>query len=140
LLQSAAEGSVVAAIAVVASHKKLGRTAQSSIASLGLVTPSAILVQLSCGYIEAHFHFFVMLAVISIYQDWIPYLVAVVFVAVDHGLIGQLSPMAVYNHPDAFAHPWRWAFIHAGFVLGESAALLAGWLISEQARARIDLL
>lgn len=137
-LQSWAEGAVVLAIALLATPKKFGRTFRSAAASLALVTSSAILVQFSGGYIEAHFHFFVALAVISIYQDWIPYLLSIIFVAVGHGLTGQFVPAAVYNHPDAFAHPWKWAIIHAGFVLGESVALLAGWRMSEQARADAD--
>jgi hypothetical protein len=72
IVQSLAEGAIIAAIALLAGYNKFGRSFQSSVASLALVVSSAILVQLSGGYIEAHFHFFVMLAVISIYQDWIP--------------------------------------------------------------------
>ncbi len=138
-VQSLAEGSVVAAIAILANRKHISRSYRSAVSSLGLVTSSAILVQLSGGYIEAHFHFFVMLAVIAIYQDWTPFLLAILFVAVEHGLTGQFVPTAVYNHTDAFHHPWKWAVIHAAFVLAESVALLAGWLISEKARARVDL-
>lgn len=137
--QSMAEGAVIAAVAATATSNRLSRSLRSAAASLALVTSSAVLVQFSGGYIEAHFHFFVALAVISIYQDWIPYLLSIVFVAVEHGLTGQFVPIAVYNHPDAFAHPWKWAFIHAGFILGESVALLAGWRISEKARAHVDL-
>jgi diguanylate cyclase (GGDEF)-like protein/PAS domain S-box-containing protein len=138
-VQSLAEGAVVAVIALLANRQHISRSYRSAVASLGLVTSSAILVQISGGYIEAHFHFFVMLAVIAIYQDWIPFLLAILFVAVEHGLTGQFVPTAVYNHPDAFLHPWKWAVIHAVFVLAESAALLAGWRISERARARVDL-
>ena len=111
LFQSAAEGSVVAALAFLAARPQIGRTFRSAAASLALVTSSAILVQFSGGYIEAHFHFFVMLAVISIYQEWIPYLLSIAFVAVEHGLTGQFVPATVYNHPDAFLHPWKWALI-----------------------------
>ena len=32
-----------------------------------------MLVHFSGGYVEMHFHFFVMLAVIAMYQDWLPY-------------------------------------------------------------------
>lgn len=138
-VQSLAEGTIVAAIAILANRSNLSRSYRSAAASLGLVTSSAILVQFSGGYIEAHFHFFVMLAVISIYQDWVPYLLAVLFVAIEHGLTGQFVPTAVYNHADAFMHPWKWAFIHAAFILAESVALVAGWRISEMVRGRLDL-
>jgi PAS domain S-box-containing protein len=138
--QSLMEGAVIAVAAFIATQRKFSRRFRSVAASLGLVTSSAILVHFSNGYIEAHFHFFVTLAIISVYQDWVPYLLAIVFVAVEHGLTGQFVPLAVYNHSDAFAHPWKWAVIHAGFVLGESVALLANWRSSERARAEVDLL
>ena len=138
--ESVAAGAVVAAQAAAATTSRFSRRFRSAAASLGLVTSSAILVQQSNGYIEAHFHFFVVLAFISIYQDWTVYLLAIFFVVVEHGLTGQFVPTAVFNHPDAFAHPWKWAIIHAGFVLGESVALLANWRISDQARARADIL
>ena len=59
----------------------------------------------------------VILAVIALYQDWAPFLLAIVYVAVDHGVVGTLLPGLVYNHPDAYAHPWKWALIHATLVL-----------------------
>jgi|SRR5579884_1106218 len=138
-LQSFTEGAIIAAAALAASWRRISRSARSAAASLGLITSSAILVQFSNGYIEAHFHFFVMLAVISLYHDWVPYLLAIIFVAVEHGVTGQFIPRVVYNHTDAFMHPWKWAMIHAGFVLFESVVLLANWRITEQTRTRIDL-
>src|SRR5581483_8459420 len=137
--QSIAEGAVIGAVAAAAGWAGISRSAPSAAASFALVTSSAVLVQFSGGYIESHFHFFVMLAVISLYQDWVPYLLAIVFVAVEHGLTGQFIPTVVYNHSDAFAHPWKWAAIHAGFVWTESAVLLVNWGVSERARARTDL-
>jgi len=80
-----------------------------------------------------------MLTVIAIYEDWIPYLIAILFVVIEHGLTGQFIPAAVYNHHDAIAHPWKWAMIHAVFILCESVALLVVWRVSELARARADL-
>lgn len=138
-IQSVSEGLVIAAMALAATWGKISRSHRSAIVSLGLVTSSAILVQFSGGYIEAHFHFFVMLAVIAIYQDWVPFLLAILFIVIEHGLTGQFVPTAVYNHPGAFAHPWKWAVIHAGFISCESLALLVGWRVSERARAHADL-
>jgi diguanylate cyclase (GGDEF)-like protein/PAS domain S-box-containing protein len=139
VVQSVAEGGLLAAIAVAANRPTLKRSLRSSLASVGLVTSSAILVQFWGGYIEGHFHFFVMLAVIALYEDWIPYLLAVLFVAIEHGLTGQFVPHAVYNHPDAVSHPWQWGVIHAVFVLGESVALVSLWRATERVRARADL-
>jgi diguanylate cyclase (GGDEF)-like protein/PAS domain S-box-containing protein len=103
---------------------------------VGLLTASAVLVHLTNGAIEAHFHFFVMVPVIALYQDWLPFLVAIGFVVVEHGLGGVLDPTAVYNHADAWANPWKWAAIHGAFVLGACAALIAHWRLSEVQQAK----
>ncbi len=139
VVQSVGEGLLLAAIALAANSRRITRSFRSALASIGLVTSSAILVQFWGGYIEGHFHFFVMLAVIALYEDWVPYLLAVLFVAVEHGLTGQFVPHAVYNHPDALSHPWQWGIIHAVFVLGESVALVSLWRATERVRARADL-
>jgi len=140
------EGALIAALGAVAAFPILGRRFRSSVAALGLVTSSAVLVQFSAaygqaegGYIEAHFHYFVVVALVAMYQDWAPFLLTVAYVALDHGVIGTLFPQWVYNHGDAVAHPWKWAGIHAILVLAECAALIAVWRASEQARARADL-
>jgi PAS domain S-box-containing protein len=133
------EGGLIAALGGLGTWDRLARRFRSAIASLALVTSSAVLVQFSGGYIEAHFHFFVVLAIISLYQDWVPFLLAIVYVALDHGIAGTLVPGAVFNHPDAIRYPWKWALIHAVLVLGESVALLAGWSVTESARRRTDL-
>lgn len=140
------EGAMIALLGAIAYVPMLGRRFRSSVAALALVTSSAVLVQFSAnygspagGFIEMHFHYFVVVAIVAIYQDWAPFLLAVLYVAVDHGVIGTLFPDWVYNHPDAIAHPWKWAAIHAVFVLAECVALVAVWRASEQARARSDL-
>jgi len=55
------------------------------------------------GVIEAHFHFFVMFGVLTLYQDWLPFLVAIGYVALHDGVVGVFAPDAVYNHPAAAA-------------------------------------
>jgi diguanylate cyclase (GGDEF)-like protein/PAS domain S-box-containing protein len=98
---------------------------------------SALLVHLWSGAIEAHFMFFVMVALLSVYQDWVPFLVALAFVVVHHGAVGVLHPAAVYDHADAVEHPWTWALIHGAFVLAAAAANTYGWLSSEQDHHRM---
>jgi diguanylate cyclase (GGDEF)-like protein len=124
--------SAVAVSAAVAGVPRAGRRVRSLAAALGLVTASAILVHFWGGTIEAHFHFFVVIPILALYQDWAPFLCALLYVVVHHGLLGALDPGSVYNHPDAVAHPWRWALIHAVFVLGASAACLVSWRGNEQ--------
>ncbi|MGH2715675.1 MAG: putative bifunctional diguanylate cyclase/phosphodiesterase [Thermoleophilaceae bacterium] len=91
-----------------------------------------MLVHLWGGTIEAHFHFFVVIPILILYQDWGPFLLALVYVVIHHGALGALDPSSVYNHPSAIAHPWRWALVHGGFVVGASVASIVGWRVNEQ--------
>src|SRR5690349_20906177 len=113
------EGALIAVLGLAAGLPQLSRKLRSGLAAMGCVLSSAVLVQFWGGIIEAHFHFFVVVALISLYQDWLPFLLAIAFVAVDHGLTGQLIPEWVYNHPEAVEQPWQWAAIHAVFILAE---------------------
>lgn len=135
LAHVALEGALVATAALIAGNNAGGRRWRSAAASIGLITASAVLVHLSGGFVEMHFHFFVMVAVIALYQDWLPFGVALGYVIVHHGVLGVLDPTSVYNHPDALEHPWKWASIHGAFVLAASAAAVASWRLNEVARA-----
>lgn len=132
------EGLLLAAIGLLAGSKQFSRKLRGALAALGCVLASAILVQFWGGVIEAHFHFFVVVALISLYQDWVPFGLAIVFTALDHGITGALVPEWVFNHDAAVAEPWRWAIIHAVFVLAECVALIAVWGANEKARAETD--
>jgi diguanylate cyclase len=129
---SAAGVIVVIAAAVFASVEPLERRARSLAASFGLVTCSALVVYMASGVIEAHFHFFVVISILVLYQDWAPFLLALAYVVVHHGLLGVIDPYAVYNHQSAVDHPWKWAMVHGAFVLAASAANLVSWRANEQ--------
>jgi signal transduction histidine kinase len=136
------EASVVALAALAASVRlplparwePARRSLRATLAGFGLVTASAVLTHLSGGYIEMHFHFFVVVAVMALYQSWLPFLLAIVYVAVHHTVAGVLDPTSVYNHPAAIANPVQWAGIHAFFILCASAAAVTAWRFSEEAR------
>ena len=132
LAHSVADTSPVAVLAALAGSSGAGRRFSSAMAALGLVTSSAVIVHLSGGVIEAHFHFFVMVGILTLYQDWLPFLLAIGFVVVHHAVLGTVAPEAVYNHPDAVAHPIRWALIHAAFVMAASVASVVAWRLNEE--------
>jgi signal transduction histidine kinase len=115
----------------------LPRRAQALSASFGLVVCSAVLVHLYDGATEMHFHYFVVVAIIALYQDWAVYALAISFVALEHGVLGAVSPHSVFDHG---GNPWLWALLHAAFVLAESAVLVIFWYASEQSRASEDRL
>lgn len=140
VLHTLLEGAIVALFAFVGSRARLSRTLRASAISFGLISSSAILVHLSGGYIELHFHFFVMLVFLALYHDWVPYLLAVAYVAIHHGLIGTLWPDDVYNHAAAINAPWTWGGIHAFFILFQCIGSMIAWRFTERAAAQNELI
>lgn len=120
--------------ALVAGYGRLGRTLSASVAAAGLVISSGVIVHLSGGFIESHFHFFVMIPVIALYEAWPPFLMAVAYVLFHHGIMGTLNPTAVYNHPAAREQPWVFAGVHAAFFACASIACVVNWWLHERAR------
>lgn len=114
------------------------RTVQASFGTLGLVLSSALLVHLSGGLIEAHFHFFIVVLVVTLYQSWVPFILALAFVVLHHGTVGVIDPRSVYNHEAAVRGPWLWAGIHGLFIAGAAAAALASWKHVETERERAE--
>ena len=125
------EGAIVPAAALLAGLSSLSRRGRTVLASLGLLSSSAVLVHLSGGVIEMHFHFFVMVALVTLYQDWVPFLAAIGYVFVHHGLIGALDAGSVFNHLAGRNGPWKWAGIHALFITALSVVCLVTWRLSE---------
>jgi diguanylate cyclase len=140
LVHAATEASLVVVFALAAISPALGRRARASAAVLGLITASAVIVHLSGGVVEAHFHFFVMIGVITLYQDWLPFGLALGYVVVHHAVLGALTPAQVFNHPAAERAPFKWALIHGAFVLAASVAYLVNWRLSERQAIEISRL
>lgn len=137
LVHALVETAPVAATALLGRHGTSRRVRELG-TTFSLVTSSAVLVHLSGGYIELHFHFFVVVALVTLYQQWRPFLLAIGYVLLHHGIAGVIDPTSVYNHPSAITHPWRWAGIHAGFIAMASAVGMANWKLNELARQRAE--
>ena len=85
------------------------RRVTSTLVASGLLSCSAALVHFAHGLTEAHFHFFVVMGLLILYEDWVPLLLALVYVLVHHGLLGTLVPQSVFYRSAAQARPWQWA-------------------------------
>jgi signal transduction histidine kinase len=123
----------IAALLAAAGYGPTSQGVRSSAVTLSMLTSTALLIEVFHGLIEMHFHYFVVIAVVAIYQKWTPYLLGIGFVLVQHGLMGLWMPMSVYDESDPNAHPMLFSVIHASFVLAESIACLAYWKITEAA-------
>src|SRR3954465_11525773 len=107
---------------------------RSVIVAGGLLTASALVVHTSHGVTEAHFHFFVVIVILALYEDWLPFLLSLAYVVIHHGLMGVIAPHDVYDHADAYSHPFKWAAIHGAFVLAAAAASVVSWRLNEDVR------
>ena len=125
---------VILGTAALANVSRLGRRQRTVLAAFSLMTVSMALVKLSGGYIEAHFSFFVFVAVLALYEDWVPFAVGVGYVAVGHGAFSLIDSSLVYNHAAAIENPIVWGGIHAFFVLGLVGALIVNWYSIEKSR------
>ena len=57
------------------------------------------------GHIESHFHFFIIIGFIALYQDWVPFLLNVLFTVLTHGVGSMWLRTLMFNHPAAQAAP-----------------------------------
>ena len=85
--------------------------------TFGLVYCSAALVALTHGTIEAHFHFFILIGFIALYEDWLPLLCLVLFTTVSHVVGSYWQEGLIFNHAAGQANPWLWSLTHAIAVL-----------------------
>jgi len=112
------------------------RRGGAMIVSVGLLLAAAALVHGGGGLTDLHFHYFVVLALISLYQDAATFAMAIVVVAVHHLVMGVCAPEMVFTTPAARAHPLPFVALHAGFVLAMCAAQMAYWSFSARSQAQ----
>src|SRR5215210_3369314 len=92
-------------------------------------------VHVSGGVTEAHFSFFVVVVLLTLYEDWTVFALAVLYTLLHHGLLGMFAPGDVFA-----AHagdPWMWAAIHAIFVAAAGTAGVVAWRLNEDVRRRM---
>jgi methyl-accepting chemotaxis protein len=123
-------------VAVLALIGSLGRsrTVLSIATSLSLLASSAALIHLTGGAIEAHFHIFVILVFVALYQDWRSLGATIVFTVVHHIGVSLIAPNGAFNHHAAQAKPVLWAALHAVFVVAEVIGILGLWKVTEEAQ------
>jgi methyl-accepting chemotaxis protein len=131
---------VIAAVLVCAavSATARNRRSQAVSVSVGLLLSAVALVHAGGGLTDLHLHFFVVLALISLYQDWVPFGISVVLVAVHHLGMGAIAPTHVFSDPRAQANPLPWALLHAAFVLAMCVAQMAYWKFAAVAQAEAE--
>ena len=94
-------GPVVAGLAVGTLAR--GRAVRSVAVTAGLITSSSALIYLTGGAAEARFHPFVVIGLVALYQDWRPYLGALVYLVVGHGILllaASVAPLILWKQAE----------------------------------------
>jgi PAS domain S-box-containing protein len=104
-----------------------GATINRYVIAVAQMLMSALLIALTGGRVETHFHVFGSLVILSFYRDWRVLIPATLVVALDHFLRGIYFPYSVYGV--LTASPLR-SLEHAGWVIFEDVFLVISCLRS----------
>jgi PAS domain S-box-containing protein len=114
-------GAVLCSLPMALAMLRPGRLSTRMVIACTQVLFSSLLIHLTGGRIETHFHVFGSLAFLAAYRDWRVLLPATAIVAVDHLVRGVWWPETVFGI--ATASQWRW-LEHAGWVIFEDIFLI----------------
>jgi hypothetical protein len=114
-------GGVLTAPAVALAFARPGSVLTRYVMAVAQMLWSALLIHLTAGRIETHFHAFASLAVLSMYRERKVLFTATVVLVADHLLRGILWPESVFG----ILHPPWWVFVEHIFWIGFFVAFLA---------------
>jgi signal transduction histidine kinase/DNA-binding response OmpR family regulator len=114
-------GGAIAAFPVALAFLMPGAAVTRHVIAVAQMLSSCLLIHLTGGRIETHFHIFGSLAFLAFYRDWRVLVTATVVVVIDHFLRGQYWPQSVFGV--ATVDTFRW-MEHAAWVLFEDIFLL----------------
>src|SRR6202171_2079405 len=120
-------GGAISVFPIWMTHAWPGATVNRYVISVAQMLMSALLIALTGGRIETHFHVFGSLVILAFYRDWRVLIPATIVVALDHFLRGIYWPYSVYGV--LTASPWR-SIEHAGWVVFEDVFLVISCLRS----------
>jgi len=107
-------GGAIVSLPIILTLWMPGYIVTRHVVAAGQMLFGALLIHLTGGRIETHFHIFGSLAFLKIYRDWRVLVTATVVVALDHVVRGTFHPLSIFGAADA--GQWRWVE-HAGWVL-----------------------
>jgi len=107
-------GGVIASWPVLLAYMLPGAALTRHVIGIAQMCFGALLIHLTGGRIETHFHIFGSLAFLAFYRDWRVLMTASAVVLLDHMLRGMLWPQSIFGV--LAAGSWRWVE-HAGWVV-----------------------
>ena len=114
-------GAAITSLPVYLAFRRPGWALTRHVIAVGQMAMAALLIHISGGRIETHFHIFGSLAFLAFYRDWKVLISASVVVAVDHLVRGLYWPQSVFGV--LTTSPWRWTE-HAAWVVFEDIFLI----------------
>ena len=125
LYAALALGGLLTFMPVFLAFKRPGQALTRHIIVTCQVLFSALLIHLTGGRIETHFHLFGSFAFIAFYKDWKVIITATVVAAADHALRGIFWPQSIFGV--ITASEWR-VVEHAAWLIFEVFILIKGCL------------
>ncbi|HVW00525.1 MAG TPA: ATP-binding protein, partial [Planctomycetaceae bacterium] len=113
-------GGAISSLPIFLALRFPGRILTRHVIAVAQALTSVLLIHLTGGRIETHFHVFGSLAFLSFYRDWRVLMTASLVVAADHLFRGVFFPQSVFGVLDA---SWTRALEHAGWVIFEDVFL-----------------
>lgn len=114
-------GAAIIAAPIYAAIKHPGALATRQTIAIAQMLMSALLIHISGGRIETHFHIFGSLAFLTFYRDWGVIVTATVAVSIDHFVRGVYYPESIFGSSAGYSLRW---LEHAGWVLFEDVFLI----------------
>jgi two-component system, sensor histidine kinase and response regulator len=122
-------GAAISSLPIVLIWLLPGHIVTRHVIALAQMLWSALLIHLTGGRIETHFHIFGSLAFLAFYRDWTVIVTATVMVAADHFIRGVWWPQSVFGV--LVESPYRW-IEHAAWVGFEDLVLVRSCLHGRQ--------
>jgi hypothetical protein len=114
-------GGIVSSLPLWLIYSRPGSVLTRHVVAAAQMLWSALLIHLTGGRIETHFHVFGSLGILAGYRDWSVLVTATLVVATDHLVRGIFWPESVYG----VANPEWWRFLEHAFWVVFAVAFLA---------------
>jgi len=114
-------GATLSSLPIFLAFTRPCHTSTRHVIAVAQMLTSALLIHLTGGRIETHFHVFGSLAFLAFYRDWRVFIPATIVVGLDHMVRGIFWPQSVYGVLSAT--PWR-SIEHAAWVIFEDIFLI----------------
>ncbi len=114
-------GALIISLPIWLAKAHPGKRLTRHVIAIAQMLMSGLLIHLTQGRIETHFHVFGSLAFLSFYRDWRVLITASVVTAADHLVRGYVWPLSIYGIE--LQSQWRW-LEHTAWVIFEDIFLI----------------